>query len=73
MSGSDEADGSVAYNRTRGFVQRSINRQGQKLQTSQKSPKRTIRNRYKELLERLDLKDKLKIKENEKKKKKPAE
>jgi transcription initiation factor TFIIB len=30
----------------------------------------TIRNRYKELLERLDLEDKLKIKENEKKKKK---
>ncbi len=30
----------------------------------------TIRNRYKELLERLDLEDKMKIKENEKKKKK---
>jgi transcription initiation factor TFIIB len=30
----------------------------------------TIRNRYKELLDRLDLEDKMKIKENEKKKKK---
>jgi len=30
----------------------------------------TIRNRYKELLERLDLEDRMKIKENEKKKKK---
>ena len=33
----------------------------------------TIRNRYKELLERLDLEDKLKIKENESKKKKKIE
>ncbi|MBT3398054.1 transcription initiation factor IIB [archaeon] len=33
----------------------------------------TIRNRYKELLERLDLEDKLKIKENESKKKKKTE
>jgi len=30
----------------------------------------TIRNRYKELLERLDMEDKMKIKENEKKKRK---
>jgi transcription initiation factor TFIIB len=30
----------------------------------------TIRNRYKELLDRLDLEDKMKIKENENKKKK---
>ncbi len=30
----------------------------------------TIRNRYKELLERLDLEDKLKIKENERRKRK---
>ena len=33
----------------------------------------TIRNRYKELLERLDMEDKMKIKENEKKKKKKVE
>ena len=33
----------------------------------------TIRNRYKELLDRLDLEDKMKIKENEKKKKKGVE